>query len=231
MTKRAKTKAARKPIATMPENVSFPVTAEPGQTREQLVAIVAAKGALASAATVRTFSHGIVGTGDIVQLTQELRRVVDASKAGDSGLADEFLIPQAAALNAVFNECMRRAAMNMGEYPEAMERYMRLGLKAQSQCRTSLESLSKIKNPPNVAFVGQANIANGPQQVNNGDRESATEPARKSNGKKRPIELLEDCHGKRVDGKPSSEAGKGDPEMAPLGAIDGAANGRGKESD
>lgn len=230
MTKRAKTQAARRPIATMPEHVNFPVPAEPGQTREQLVAIVSAKGALANAATVRTFSHGIAGTGDIVQLTQELRRVVDASKAGDSSLADEYLIPQAAALNAVFNECMRRAAMNMGEYPEAMERYMRLGLKAQSQCRTSLESLSKIKNPPNMAFVRQANIANGPQQVNNVCRASATEPARTDNGGKQPIELLEDCHGERVDGEASSEAGEGDPAMAPLGAIDGAPNGRGKEN-
>jgi len=45
--------------------------------------------------------------------------------------------------------------------------YLRLALKAQSQCRTTLETLAVIKNPAPVAFVRQANIAHGPQQVNN----------------------------------------------------------------
>jgi hypothetical protein len=44
---------------------------------------------------------------------------------------------------------------------------LRLALKAQSQCRATLETLAAIKNPQPVAFVRQANIAHGPQQVNN----------------------------------------------------------------
>jgi len=44
---------------------------------------------------------------------------------------------------------------------------MRLALRAQSQCRATLETLAVIKNPTTVAYVRQANIANGPQQVNN----------------------------------------------------------------
>ena len=56
--------------------------------------------------------------------------------------------------------------MNMDEYIEATERYMRLALKAQGQCRATLETLAAIKNPP-VVFARQANFANGPQQVNN----------------------------------------------------------------
>jgi hypothetical protein len=39
--------------------------------------------------------------------------------------------------------------------------------KAQNQCRMTLETLSTIKNPP-VVYAKQANIAHGPQQVNNG---------------------------------------------------------------
>lgn len=46
------------------------------------------------------------------------------------------------------------------------DRFMRLGLKAQDQCRHTLETLAVMKNPP--VFARQANIANGPQQVNNG---------------------------------------------------------------
>jgi hypothetical protein len=44
-----------------------------------------------------------------------------------------------------------------------LEAYLRLGLKAQSQSRATLETLSRIKNPQPVAFVRQANIAHGPQ--------------------------------------------------------------------
>jgi hypothetical protein len=41
-----------------------------------------------------------------------------------------------------------------------------MALRAQSQCRATLETLATVKNPP-VVFAKQANIANGPQQVNN----------------------------------------------------------------
>lgn len=37
----------------------------------------------------------------------------------------------------------------------------------QSQSRASIETLAVIKNPP-LVFAQQANIANGPQQVNSG---------------------------------------------------------------
>jgi hypothetical protein len=37
---------------------------------------------------------------------------------------------------------------------------MRFGLKAQAQCRATLETLAAIKNPPTV-FARQANIADG----------------------------------------------------------------------
>ena len=44
---------------------------------------------------------------------------------------------------------------------------MRLALKAQGQCRATVETLAAMKNPP-VVFAKQANISSGPQQVNNG---------------------------------------------------------------
>jgi hypothetical protein len=78
-----------------------------------------------------------------------------------------MLIAQAHSLDAIFGCLARRAAMNLGEYPAAVEMYLKLALRAQNQCRATAETLAMIKNPPNVSFVGQANIANGPQQVNN----------------------------------------------------------------
>jgi len=48
----------------------------------------------------------------------------------------------------------------MGEYVDAADTDMRLALRAQSQCRATLETLAAIKNPP-VVFANQANIAHG----------------------------------------------------------------------
>lgn len=45
---------------------------------------------------------------------------------------------------------------------------MRIALKAQNQCRATIQTLNEVKNPRSVAYVQQANISNGHQQVNNG---------------------------------------------------------------
>ena len=63
-----------------------------------------------------------------------------------------------------------------------------MAYKAQNQCRMTSETLSTIKNPP-VVYAKQANIAHGPQQVNNGPS-SAT---RTGENEKLPNELLEEA--------------------------------------
>ncbi len=97
---------------------------------------------------------------------------------------------------------------------------MRLALKAQSQCRATLETLATIKNPP-VVFARQANIANGPQQVNNG----TAAPARAENATITPNGLLETHPVTRLDTGTAGTAGGGDPALAAVGAIDGTAHG------
>jgi hypothetical protein len=80
-----------------------------------------------------------------------------------------MLFAQSHTLNQLFASLLQSAMDNRGEHIGAFETYMRLALRAQSQCRATLETLAVVKNPPSVAFVKQANIANGgPQQVNNG---------------------------------------------------------------
>ena len=87
---------------------------------------------------------------------------------------------QATVLDGIFSELTRRTANNLnggGEYRLAMETYFKLAMKAQNQCRMTLETLGNIKNPPAV-FARQANFNNGgQQQVNNGPapRAPATE--------------------------------------------------------
>ena len=42
----------------------------------------------------------------------------------------------------------------MGEHIGAMETYARLAMKAQSQCRSTIETLAEMKNPPVVGNRG-----------------------------------------------------------------------------
>jgi hypothetical protein len=58
-------------------------------------------------------------------------------------------------------------------------------LKAQSQSRATIETLAEIKNPRQVAFVKQANIAGGNQQIHSGAeptraRENEIPPSKQS---------------------------------------------------
>lgn len=100
---------------------------------------------------------------------------------------------------------------------------MRLALKAQAQCRATLETLANTKKPP-VVYARQANIAHGPQQVNNGSRDAnARAPI------SLPNELLETEHGKRLELGTSGAAIGSDPALETVGAINGTADGSRKD--
>ncbi len=202
------------PKAARPSN-ALPV--ESKLPPEMIWAELKTEGVLLNAVTIRSFNHDDKGGGDIKHLLDRLRADVDASKRGESDMADRLLISQAVALDGVFNAMMQRAALNLGEYPDAVERYMRLGLKAQSQCRATLESLSRIKNPPNVAFVKQANIAHGPQQVNNGTAHGNTETTQ--------VEVLEGIGHERMDARTPGTAGRSDTPLEAVAAVHRPAHG------
>ncbi|WP_430429212.1 hypothetical protein [Parasphingorhabdus sp.] len=67
-------------------------------------------------------------------------------KVRDGDLSDQrdILTSQAMALDALFTSMVNHSARNMGEYLDASERYMRLALKAQTQCRTTIEALDRL---------------------------------------------------------------------------------------
>ena len=99
---------------------------------------------------------------------------------------------------------------------------MRLALRAQSQCRATLETLAAIKNPP-IVYARQANVTTGPQQINNGTaapsqaREIESEQTQLSGGSH---ELLQDA---RASGFESQV----NPALETLREIDRAKIGRG----
>jgi hypothetical protein len=135
-----------------------------------------------------------------------------------------MLVAQAHTLEAIFHELAKRSALNMGEYVNAAETYMRLALKAQSQCRATIETLALIKNPSPVTFVRQANVAHGPQQVNNGPPPMSGEASRARELKNQPNELLEQQHGERLDDRAAQATIGADSALETVGEIHGATN-------
>jgi hypothetical protein len=93
-------------------------------------------------------------------------------------------------------------------------------LRAQSQCRSTWEALSAIKNPPVAGYVHQANIAHT-QQVNNG---ASSDKPRTRENQNQENELLEQKNGERMDIGTTCATGKADPAMATVGEVDGAEN-------
>lgn len=193
------------------------IAEKPGVSRERQLADIALDPLFGGAALSTTFTKGTFGETDLIATYSGLVDRAKSIRDNKLGSAEDMLTAQAAALNAMFLELARRSGANMGEYMQAAETYMRLALKAQAQCRATLETLANIKNPP-VTYVRQANIANGPQQVNNGAAPRANKPASS------PNELLETEHGKRLDPGKAGAAIGGDPALETVGAIDGPAD-------
>ena len=106
------------------------------------------------------------GTVGLAELLKGQREQFKKVQAGDMQPVEAMLYGQAVTLETIFTSLARRAAHNDGL--KQFQVNLTLALKAQAQCRATLEALAEIKNPRQVAFVKQANISGGHQQVNNG---------------------------------------------------------------
>ena len=137
------------------------------KTMERIEAEIAQSTVSLNAQTVRLFAHGTIGAVDLTESVALMQTKTEQVCSGDLSGPEAILTAQAVALDVIFNEMARRAALNMGEHLQATDTYMRLAMRAQGQCRATLQTLGELKNPRQVAFVKQANIAHGHQQVNN----------------------------------------------------------------
>ena len=84
---------------------------------------------------------------DLGEYYVELHRAAKKAESGDLLIASRLLVAQAISLDGIFTEMARRGAANMREYPQAMEIYMRLALKAQAGSRATLAELAKLHQP------------------------------------------------------------------------------------
>jgi hypothetical protein len=150
--------------------------------------------------------------GLAVALTEQTQ----AATAGDLGRGEAMLTAQAHSLDAIFNNLAQRAINS--KHIDNLDRYLKLALRAQSQCRSTLEALTAIKNPPMMGYVGQANISQGPQQVNNGPITAADSSCTRENSKLKN-KLLEENDEERLDIGAASAASQADPAVAALGKV------------
>lgn len=177
---------ASKPPAA-PGDGRLAITAAPGETAEEIQARIALHPAIQNAFVAKVFAEGkvpeqrnrITGPLDMTACAENMVQRVEALD-GKSPMreGEQMLWSQAQALQSIFYEMARRAALNMGTYIEPAETYLRLALKAQSQCRATIETLGELKNPRPIYInpkqvnhstgAQQVNNAAGPQQVNNG---------------------------------------------------------------
>ena len=203
---------------TDPSN-TLELTGPPGADRATLLAQSALRPNVRAALTAVSYAKPQFGDLHLTALVKELDAQADAVQSGNLKGMEEMLLSQAHTLQALFHELARRAGLNMGEHINAAETYMRLALKAQSQCRATLETLATIKNPPPVAFVHQANIAHGPQQVNNGPPPATEQSSRARKSENPPNNLLEQQHGERLESGTVQAAVGGDSAMAALAEV------------
>jgi hypothetical protein len=208
-----------------PRTLRLQLTAAVGETSESVLARTALQPTLRAAQAIASFDES-VGELDLTALIGKLADQVNAVHAGDLGRAEEMLIAQAHTLDMIFSRLLIRSMTNMqAGCSETGEMYMKLALRSQSQCRATLETLAVVKNPPAVAFVKQANIANGPQQVNNGHGPTTAGPGARA-GKSLNLQsrVLEQQNGERLDpGASQASVGAHSPLEA-MGALNGSAD-------
>ncbi len=125
----------------------------------------------AEAIAPQTLAAGVIaksgGSADTSALTTVLQDLTTAINGGDLSHVEGMLITQAVTLQSLFAHLAEKA-LACADFGKQDAR-LRLALKAQAQCRATLETLAEVKNPrPVFVKAQQANIAGGHQQVNNG---------------------------------------------------------------
>lgn len=223
MTKAQSKKATPKESAPdQRNNLNIKQSDYPGKNHAEILARVGLSSIVGSANTARIFAQGTIGALGLNESIEAMVAKTEKVISGNMREVEATLTAQAAALDSIFHELARRAALNMGEHLNATEIYLRHAFKAQSQCRSTLETLAEIKAPRHATFVRQANIANGPQQVNNGVQ--AGEPPAHAHGNlsNQPNELSGGTHDLLTDTRASQAASRVNTPVATLETIDRA---------
>ena len=205
------------PRKTIPLSVNSEDTEEIGRTYAKH--FTSSAFAALRVITAADKSAGYERDMDVPTLMATLGEQGEAVNAGNLAEAEAMLMNQATALQTLSARLVERG-MGCTDIT-AFEINLRMGLRAQAQCRATLETLAAIKNPAPVAFVRQANIAHGPQQVNNPSVPQGETPRAQEN--ENPQNKLSEDHNELLPDPGASTLARGiDPQMEALGEIDRA---------
>lgn len=158
----SKPKRSKPPSAADKDKLILPV--EPGKSDARRRADISLDPPAHALAATRLFNQGSFSDLDTTELYLSHSDKVAAVSAGDLSHQKAMLAAQADALNSMFTEMARRAAANMGQYIAATETYMRLGLKAQAQCRATIEALDRLASG-RVQTVKHVHVNEGGQAI------------------------------------------------------------------
>jgi len=196
---------------------------EPGMSSDQAVAKAAVKASLNAAYVVDAFNGNILGNDlEIPELVNALRDNMNMVSANDLVLIEAMLVGQATALQTIFTSLAKRASTQ--QQLRHYEAFLNLALKAQSQSRTTIQTLIDLKFPRQATFVKQANIANGPQQVNNATHAAPSIGAPESRAQEipnSPNKLLEASthEGIRLDTRTAAAPSRSDSHLETVAAV------------
>ena len=212
MANRTKSTAAAAPPVAPSSHLS--VVNQTGETQEAALAKLVTRPTVQAAITANMLLGPQFKEQDLNELILALSNQVTTAHDGDLSRAEAMLVSQAQTLDLLFNKLTRQAVGNIGSYPDTVALYLKLALRAQSQCRAVAETLNEMKHPKPVAFFQQANISHGgAQQINNG-RTPPAEGSRAGEIVKPQNKLLEaTAHGEQLDGRTAQSAAAGDSHM------------------
>lgn len=213
---RTKKKAGQAALNATEDPKALQVSQQPTESSADAMAHASLRPTVQAALTLIDYNKAF-GEMSINTLVADLGKQCELASNGDLARAEAVLVAQAHTLDAIFHKLARKATHS--EYLNQLEVHLRLALKAQSQCRATLETLAAIKNPQPVAFVRQANISHGPQQVNNGVALQACGPPRAGEIENPQSKLLETQNGEGLDTRAQGAAGDLDSALETVAAV------------
>ncbi|CAN5738928.1 hypothetical protein BH11PSE12_BH11PSE12_04020 [soil metagenome] len=162
-------KAPAKAVAPPKNPKALNIVREIDETTSQALAREALRPSINAASVIDAFQSNIMGKdADLDGLVEGVKATAKAVNDGDMFTMEAMLVGQATALQTMFTSLAIRAVNQ--DHLKQYQTCMVLALKAQAQSRATISALVDLKYPKQAAtFVKQANIANGPQQVNNGN--------------------------------------------------------------
>lgn len=152
----------------MTPNNNLTVERSEFETGAQAMARLVLEPHLRHAVSSSSFAGSVLGRDiehpGLADYVDHLQALTSKADEGDVSLASQLLAAQAVTLDSMFTELARRSALNMGEYPQAAERYGRLALKAQANSRATLEALIRL-HQPREQIVKHVHVNDGGQAV------------------------------------------------------------------